>query len=170
LTLDDIYLLALSWVPRRAWWSHLLLGGAEHWGPAHELAHALIEEPWRRRRRTYALCDFNKCTCRGQMCEVHEIAAMAISRRLLSATGNPRLANREYNDTGYGWIIDDSVLNQRALALLKRKGLWPVPRSRSALEAQLRRRFRRSSAPRRPTRPRPRFYTMDSLVGAILGV
>ena len=169
MRLEDIYELALSWVPRRAWWPHLL-ENAEHWGPAHELGHALVEEPWRRRKRAYGLHDFDKCTCRGQTCEVHEIAAMIISRHLLVSAKHTSLANREYNDTGYGWIIDDPTLNRRARALLKRKGLWPIPRSRSGLEALLRRRFRRRSAPRKPTRPRRTFNTLDSLVGAILGV
>ena len=169
MTLDDLYKLALSWVPRKAWWPHLL-EDPNHWGPAHELGHALIEEPWRRHKRAYGLCDLGDCKCRGRVCEAHEVAAMVISRRLLDATGNIHLSNREFNDTGYSWIIDDLTNVRRARALLRKKKLWPVPRSRRALEALLRRRFRRQSAPHRPTKPRRRFNTLDSLVGAILGV
>lgn len=166
--LDDIYQLALSWAPRRARWSHLL-EEAQDWGPAHELAHALIEEPWRRKKRDYALCPFGACHCRGRMCEVHEVAAMIVSRKLLIAARKTHLANREYNDTGYGWIIDDPTNVERACALLRRKGLWPVPTSKNALEAQLRRRFRRRSALYRPKPPRQPFNPLNSLVSALLG-
>lgn len=149
MTLDDLYELALAWCPKRARWERLITS-AHDWGSAHELGHALIEVPWRRRHANYKRCSLGFCTCRADSCDTHEIAAMMVSRRLLRATGNERLYEDEVKYTSDLDLVD-VVHIKRARRLLRSKGLCPVPRTRKSLEAALKRRLGkpRGGKPRR---------------------
>jgi hypothetical protein len=150
LTLLDLWRLAVEWCPKKARWPHLI-DDHESWGPAHELGHALIEARVRWNQNDYGHCPLAMCNCRRELCDTYEVAAMLISHALLRATGNEFMSEREYADTTDIDLVDP-VHNQRAKALLRKKGLWPVPRTKRSLEAALRRRLGkpRGSKPRSP--------------------
>lgn len=140
LTLMDLWALANEWCPKKASWTYLLDNAS--WGCAHELGHALIEPAHRWVQRNYGRCSIGHCRCRGEACDVHEAAAMRISAALLAAVGRLDLVDAEVEATNdYDLIIEESW--RRSKALLKRKKLWPVPRTRRSLEAALRRRLGR---------------------------
>lgn len=141
LSLEMLYQLAVEWCPKKARWSHLLVTIAS-WGPAHELGHALIETPDRWNKQDYGHCPIAFCKCRYDLCDTYEIAAMRISSRLLAAAGHPRLAHQEYDETSDIDLVDP-IHEGRATALLRRKKLWPVPRTKRTLEAALKRRLGR---------------------------
>ena len=153
MTLDDLYQLAVIWCPKKARWKHLL-ENVEDWGCAHELAHALIEPSFRWKMHSYGRCSIGFCEHHLDQCDTYEAAAMYISRTLLVAVGQPQLAEREVQNTN-DYDLIDLVHFTRAKALLKRKGLWPVPRTKRSLEAALKRRLRipRGGRPRKSRDP-----------------
>lgn len=172
LSLDVLYELALEWCPTKARWNHLL-DGPKTWGPAHELGHALIEARWRWDIEGYDHCALGCCHCtKWGYCTVYEAAAMYISRGLLVAAGQAFLAEREINDThDYDYI--EPYHFKRARNLLRRKKLWPVPRSRRSLEAALKRRLGKPrGGPLVPKKPRraPPSLTLLMLAEAIGGL
>lgn len=139
ITLQAIHTLALAFCPREARWQHLL-ERSDSWGPAHELGHALVEPANRRDLEHYGGCAAGFCHCPGARCDVHEIAAMMISARLVRRAGHPELAAREIDDTeGYN-LIDTPWHRERAKRRLRRLRLWPVPYTLPMLETALRRR------------------------------
>jgi hypothetical protein len=142
VTLADLHELAIAWCPLEARREDLLRIERD-WAPAHELAHALIEPRWRWERGYYARCSLGFCECGGHRdeCTVYEAAAMMISHRLVQAAGAPDLADKEVQNTNDYDMIDDHHWEQ-AKALLKRRTLWPVPRTRRSLERALKRRLR----------------------------
>ena len=157
LTLRDLWVIANEWCPLKARWPHLL-ESEKSWGPAHELGHALIETRDRWDKHDYGRCALAFCHCKAARCDTHEIAAMLISHALLRATGNAFMSEREYNETSDIDLVQP-IHEARAKALLRRKKLWPVPRTRKTLEAALRRRLGRprgSKPPKRPPVPRLR--------------
>lgn len=168
LTLYDLHQLAIEWCPTKARWAHLLKQ-AGTWGPAHELGHALIETSDRWRKHNYGRCALAFCHCHLQQCDTYEVAAMRISSRLLAACGHPRLAHQEFDETSDIDIVDP-IHEGRATALLRRKKLWPVPRSRRTLEIALARRLGRprGSRPKSPSLPRARGSVALGLVQNLL--
>jgi len=157
LTLLDLWRLAVEWCPKKARWPHLI---DEHnsWGPAHELGHALIEPSDRWDKHDYGRCALAFCRCKAERCDTHEVAAMLISRALLRAAGNEFMSEREYNETSDIDLVQP-IHEARAKALLRRKRLWPVPRTRRTLEAALKRRLGRprgSKPSKQPPVPRLR--------------
>jgi hypothetical protein len=136
-----------------------LLEDKNSWGPAHELGHALIEPSRGWKEYDYGRCALAFCNHRGQRCDTYEVAAMLISHALLRASGNAFMSEREYNETSDVDLVDP-VHDKRAKALLRRKGLWPVPRTRRALEAALKRRLGKPRG-----RKQPRVQTIRGSVG-----
>lgn len=136
LTLDILWTAAIEWCPFRARWEHLLERPIS-WGPAHELGHALIEPADRRDLENYGACSLGFCGCEDDRCDVHEIAAMTISSRLLTYVGRPDLVLREIEDTTDYDLLDIPFYRGRARALLRELGLWPVPYTVRRLEAAL---------------------------------
>lgn len=154
MTLHDLWLLANQWCPKRASWDHLLEAQGS-WGPAHELGHALIETSDRWFKRDYGHCALAFCQCHLDLCDTYEVAAMYISHRLLRAAKHEYLADREYNETSDIDLVDE-VHTERAKALLRRKKLWPVPRTKRGLEAALKRRLGKPRGRKLPRVPRIR--------------
>jgi hypothetical protein len=152
VTLEDLYELANLWCPKKARWAHLL-EHADTWGPAHELGHALIETSDRWRKESYGHCAIAFCECPRHLCDTYEIAAMRISSRLLAACGHPGLAHQEFDETSDIDLVDP-IHEKRATALLRRKKLWPVPRTRRTLEAALVRRLGKPQGSK-PKPPKP---------------
>jgi hypothetical protein len=74
---------------------------------------------------------------------------MLISHRLLRAAGYEHLADREYNETSDIDLVD-GVHTERAKALLRRKKLWPVPRTLPSLERALQRRLGKPRGRKQP--------------------
>jgi hypothetical protein len=149
LTLQDLWRLANLWCPKPARWTHLL-DEPNSWGPAHELGHALIEPRWRWKFRNYERCPLGFCQCnKANPCNAYEAAAMYISRTLLRAVGHEFIADREIEETtDYDYLEPADF--KRAKALLKRKKLWPVPRTRKALEAALKHRLGKPRGRKQP--------------------
>jgi hypothetical protein len=148
VTLHDLWQLANQWCPKKASWDHLLEAQSS-WGPAHELGHALIEPPSGWHKHDYGRCALAFCIHRGHRCYTYEVAAMLISHRLLRAAGYEHLADREYNETSDIDLVD-GVHTERAKALLRRKKLWPVPRTLPSLERALQRRLGKPRGRKQP--------------------
>ena len=158
LNLQILWQLANLWCPKPARWKHLL-DTSDSWGPAHELGHALLEPRWRWKFKNYERCPLGFCTCNKlHPCNAYEAAAMYVSRALLRATGNEFIADREINETtDYDYLEPADF--KRAKALLRRKKLWPIPRTRRTLEVALKRRLgkprgRRALPTQQPPAPR----------------
>lgn len=153
MNLSYLYDLSILWCPKVARWLHLIDDHQDAGGPAHELGHALIEPRERWRRRDYGRCSLSSCVCRDELCRVYEAAAMRISSALLRAAGRPELVGAEIESTSDYDLIEPSHF-AHARVLLKKKGLWPVPRTKRSLESALARRLGRPRGSAR--RPPPR--------------
>lgn len=127
LSVDQILELVHRYMPRRALARAILFGS--RWGPAHELAHALIALPYERRQKRFGLDKKGVDPTYALTCEA---AAMRISFRLHRACGDPRLVNDELRATDEESIC---LLYARATtALLRERGCLGVPRTAGALE------------------------------------
>lgn len=140
LTLPALHDLALRWCPPDARWGYLL-DGWDYWGPAHELAHAILSRPEERTVSDYGLCEAAACRCPGERCHVVELAAQRISGHLLRTVGRQDLAEDDiWSTDGYTEIATPA--NDRASwHLLRAEHLWPLPRTIAGLERLLRRRM-----------------------------
>lgn len=160
MSLRDLWSIANEWCPRSASWTHLL-DYWDSWGPSHEIGHALIEPRERHVLDSYGRCSTGFCRCDDDDCDVIEIAAMLISGKLVAYAGRPELADKEANDTTYYDLAATPANFRRARALLRKKKLWPVPRTKKALEAALKRNLgrrvpvakRRQRAKQTPPKP-----------------
>jgi hypothetical protein len=149
LDLVDINDLALKFCPEVASWQ-ILGRGVHHYGPAHELAHALLSTPSERRLTSYGLCELANdpaygypvgCSCDGARCFVVELAAMTLSRGLVSGAGHPEIAEDEARATlHYRAFSQDREVREAADLLLERRGLAGKARSRADLLSWIRRR------------------------------
>lgn len=170
LTLRVLWALANEWCPRDASWTHLL-DYWDSWGPSHEIGHALIEPYERQGQGDYGRCTTGFCRCDDE-CDVYEIAAMLVSKALVTAAGHPELADKEIEDTTDYDLAASPQNYRRARALLRKKKLWPVPKTREALEAALKRNLRRrvpvSKRRQRAKRTPPKPW-LTQLAEAIMG-
>lgn len=139
MTLRDLYDLAILWCPRKARWEHLI-DRVNSWGPAHELGHALIETRDRWSKPDYGRCALAFCIHHAKRCDTHEMAAMGISCQLLRAAGHEEMVYAEHRATIDIELVDPIHID-RGKKLLRKKGLWPVPKTRRSLEAALKRRL-----------------------------
>ena len=159
LTLGEVHRLAVDWCPLAAR-EPRFLADVEGWGPAHEIGHALFEPRDRRSSPKYDSCALAYCECEREHCNVAEVAAMTVSAALLRACGRPDLIEREIKNT-----VDYDLLEPRhfaaARAAMRRKKLWPIPRTRSSLEAALRRRLGRPRGGALPPPPPPKYADPD---------
>lgn len=135
MTLEDLHNLAVLWCPKKARWDNIFV--VDHWGPAHELGHALIETRDRWKKESYGRCSLSSCKCYLQRCVVYEAAAMTISRGLLKNVGREDLADDELQATDdYDFIEEEHY--RRAMRLLRDKNVWPMPKKLPQLERLLR--------------------------------
>src|SRR5262249_42492141 len=141
LSLRDIHALALAWAPPRARMERLL-AAAEHWGPAHELGHALISTPAQRVRYLYGL---QRCTC--QQHAANECAAVCISATFLQTAGRADLIEAEGRWTPM--LLETVEVGASGAAKLLAT-LGPIPETRNGLSRLLHQRLGRS-APRDST-------------------
>jgi hypothetical protein len=140
ITLHALWRIANEWVPYTRAWGHLLMHWYS-WGPAHEIGHALIEDPAHRATPGWGLsCEIGFCKHDDERCDVHEAAAMMISQTLVTATGHLHLANDEIEST-----IDYDHISQQSFnaskALLRIQGLWPIPTTKEAIVSRLKARL-----------------------------
>lgn len=169
MTLNDLLRLAITWCPTDARRDDLLTK-AHCWAPAHELAHALIEPKWRWEYDYYKRCSLGFCECGGYRdeCTVYEAAAMLISHRFVTFAGAPELVDKEIQNT-FDYDRIEKHHFERAKALLRRKKLWPVPRTTRSLERALKRRLGKSQGgpvlPQRPRNPDPVIDASDWMMG-----
>lgn len=170
MSLRDLWSIANAWCPRSASWTHLL-DYWDSWGPSHEIGHALIEPRERQGEDSYGRCAPGVCAHDGE-CDVHEIAAMLVSGALVRAAGHADLADREVQDTEDYDLIFTPRNYRRARALLRKKKLWPVPKTKAALEAALKRNLGRrvpvSKRRKRQLRTPPKPW-LNQLAESILG-
>lgn len=141
LTLGDLSQLAWDFVPRRA--RRLdFLGNWLSWGPAHELGHTLIATNEERNLRDFGLdCAIGFCRCLGERCHVAELAAMRVSKALVTAAGVPALADKELEDTTDFDLMWSRTTWRASWRLVLARRLWPLPRTRVGLEGLLTRRL-----------------------------
>ena len=132
LTLADIHELALRWTPRRARMDGLLKQ-VDHWGPAHELGHALISTQAERDRYLYGL---QRRPWRQQA--AHELAAMRVSASLLITAGREDLVDAERRWTPM--LLETEQAGMPG-AHQRLKVLGELPRSRLELERLLKRKL-----------------------------
>lgn len=163
ITLRTLWRIASEWIPYTQDWGHLLVYW-DTWGPAHEIGHALIEDPARRHTPGWGVsCQIGFCKHAGEICDVHEAAAMEISRALVRAAGHPELVHDEIESTiDYDHISDRSF--RASKSLLRRRGLCPVPTTEEAIVAHLKARLgRRVAVAKRRKRPRTKFKYVNTL-------
>lgn len=134
LTMHSIYDIALEFCPRVASFVHDHPRHWNTWMPAHEIGHFLVEPKCRRAIKMYGRCSLGFCRCRGEACNVAEMAAMVVSSRLLSAARRNDLIDKEWRATADLDHVTQKNYND-ARALLRRKGLGRIPRSVHALRA-----------------------------------
>lgn len=159
ITLQALWQIASEWVPYTKEWGHLLTYW-DTWGPAHEIGHALIEDPARRGIPGWGMsCQIGFCHHDGENCDVREVAAMTISNALVKAAGHPHLVADEIESTiDYDYISARSFRNGRAL--LRRQNLWPVPLTEEAIVQRLKERLgRRVPVSKRRKRPFTKYNT-----------
>lgn len=141
LTLADIHELAVRYCPRPARWDYLLVD--DYWGPAHEIAHALLSTPEERALPSYGLCDGEPgCSCTDGWCYVVEAAAMRISGHLLyNVLGRDDLSSQDWDACTRIDEIEKPSTWRASWAMLRAERLWPLPRTRAGLERLLERRL-----------------------------
>lgn len=137
LTLKHLSSLCMKYVPRVAWHPAVRDNRrrVSFW-PAHELGHLLTTERWRHREPYFGLDD-DKMSYDRMI--AYEVAAMSVSRRLLSTVGRPDLyaMEREYTD---GDVL--SWPRARANALLRKFRVRRLPTTLEGLVELLERRTR----------------------------
>lgn len=138
LSLAAIQRLARRYTPRPARYEPRLVG-EDWWGPAHEIGHALVATRADRALRDYGLpCAAGFCRCPYERCHVYELAAMAVSARLVCNAGRPDVATREVEDTSdYDLMIHRGTVRAAERLLTQRK-LQRLPRTIEGLERLLR--------------------------------
>lgn len=136
ITLHEIYRLARQHAPLAARRERFVARDFG-WGPAHELAHALLSTRRERSVEDYGMCDFGGCTCDRARCMVIEVAAMTISHALVRAAGWPDLVYAERSSSPRIDATFGRVLRRRARALLQKRGLWPIPATSARLRAAI---------------------------------
>lgn len=139
IALHEIYRMARQYAPLAARRERSVTYYND-WGPAHELAHALLSTRRERTLQDYGMCDFGGCTCERARCMVIEVAAMAISHALVRAAGWRDLALAERQASPRIDAAFARVLQRRARALLRIRGLWPIPATSARLRAAITRR------------------------------
>lgn len=143
LTLDDLRELYGRYVPAasrhpnaRRWarrWSRVA-----SWWPAHELGHLLTVPPaWIGRPLFGMDTDVQPQDPNAGRWFAYELAAMSVSRRLLTACGRLDLFLDELKYTDGNVIYYGSTAQGRRI--LRRAHALRLPRSRAGLEAKLRR-------------------------------
>ncbi len=145
LTLPALHELANLWCPAQARWNYLL-AGFDHWGPAHELAHALLSRPDERVQLNYGLCEAGYCSCLAERCYGIELAAQRISWRLLAVVGREDLAREDIDATDYYDLMATPANWAASWYLLRTERLWPLPSTINGLARLLERRLGASSA------------------------
>lgn len=142
LTLDAIWHIAVNHVPVAARYNDRL-SMRRSWGPAHELAHALVASPKERTQRDFGLtCEPGMCRCPGEHCHVVELSAMSVSRRLVTAAGHAHLADVELQATpDYDMMVWSRPV-RAARRLLVRRRLLRLPRTIAGLRQFVRDRLK----------------------------
>jgi len=139
ITIDALRQLALRWCPRPARWENLLRAKGPDWGPAHEIAHALLSQPQARLLPNYGLC--SQCFCPGECCSIAEVAAMALSTTLHRRAGRKDLVAAEAEATDNYDLLMGPWYIQQANRLLIQHKLQRLPRTAAGLEQLLSRRL-----------------------------
>lgn len=136
ITLGDIRALYQRYVPRASRHPGAREARAPQWWPAHEIGHLLTVPHRNIGLPMFGLDDEGASYQETERFLDYELAAMSISRRLLSACGRPDL----FYDPKIGELeaSDYDVVHfgsrGRARRLLRRRRLLRLPRTRSGLE------------------------------------
>lgn len=136
LTLDDILEMYLRYVPEMSRHENAV-DYAESWWPAHELGHLLTVSPRQIGQPGFGLDTDEMLGRRAELSYAYELAAMSVSRRLLTACGRCDLFKMEIEGTGEE--VFDYGNRSRARQILRRRGVLRLPRDRARLEARVRR-------------------------------
>lgn len=139
LTMSGIHALAVRWTPPKARFDSMLVD-RDSWGPAHELGHALVEPRSRHAIAGYGRCSLGFCRCRGESCNVFELAAMLVSSRLMFAAKRSDLVDDETQHTTDLDLVTPKNVDD-AERLIRRLKLWPIPRTFAAVSRECQRRL-----------------------------
>jgi hypothetical protein len=149
LTLSDIRALYERYVPQASRHSGARVGFSLWW-PAHEIGHLLTIPRRNIGMSLFGLDNAGADSQETERSQVYELAAMSISRRLLTACGRPDLFRDELEAT------DDDVMHfgsrSRARRLLRKRRLLRLPHTRSGLEILCQRALAPASTPREPNK------------------
>ena len=138
LTLADLRQLCARYVPRASRHPGSLDRG-DHWWPAHELGHLLTVDPRGIGQPLFGL-EWSEASGTDPRC-VHELrcrelAAMSVSRRLLTAAGRADLVRTEIDSTDGATLCYAD--GGRVRRILRKHRCLRVPRTRGELERKLR--------------------------------
>ncbi len=131
MTLEDITELMIKYVPMVA--RHPNSIDSDGWWPAHELGHLLTTERERHRLPVFGLdgpLSPNPSNLSEHERACRELAAMDVSRRLLSAAGRRDLCRLDRLETSLYWRD-----RGRVRRILRQFGVERLPRDRTRLEA-----------------------------------
>lgn len=140
MTLDEIWMIANYFLPKIAVDPSRIGNAAQaaSWGPAHEIAHALVASPEERTRPFFGLpCSPEFCRCDDERCHVVELAAMDVSRRILVSAGRRDLVDAELKATTDYDLMAHAANKRAARRLIARSRLRRIPRDADRLVAML---------------------------------
>jgi hypothetical protein len=149
MRLSEIRDLAYRYVPGAAADSRLYDRdyGARSWWPAHEIGHFLVATAVECRQRLYGLDDYTKDACtisQYRYVVTKELAATAISQKLLRRSGHGALADDEikYTDEDTLDCSFESWYRRSVRGLLRSNRVARLPTTRDGVEALLTRKAR----------------------------
>lgn len=138
LTLRDLFDLFERYVPVTSRHASAKRGDGPLWWPAHEIGHLLTVPSSAIGRPLFGLDDVNdpaRANVHERLCR--ELAAMSVSRKLLTACGRADLADQEVEDTDSDTMYYDP--GKRLRVILREHRCLRLPRTRKGLETKLRR-------------------------------
>jgi len=133
VTLDDLHELCNHYVPVTSRHANSISYTSAAWWPAHELGHLIVAAKRDIGKPMFGIDDDSRYSEHYRRCM--EIAAMRVSRRLLTAVGRRDLADDEAEDTDLATRYYDDRGDVKVI-LRKRRAL-KIPRSRKRLAALL---------------------------------
>ena len=137
LTLTDIRALYRRYVPWDSQHPSACERGAPLWWPAHDIGHLLTVPRRNIGRPMFSLAEKGRTSQETALFRAYELAAMSVSRHLLTACGRPNL----FDDPKIGELEASNydVMHfgswSQARRILQRRRLLHLPLTKAGLEA-----------------------------------
>jgi hypothetical protein len=136
VTLADLRELCDRFVPTTSRHHNSISGSiykSTAWWPAHELGHLIVAAKRDIGKPMFGIDEDSSYS--AHYCRCMEIAAMHVSRRLLTAVGRPDLADVEAEDTDLDTLYYDD--RGDAKGILRKRRALKIPRTRKRLAVLL---------------------------------